>query len=210
MNLTEEFGHIDIYLFDQLLRGRIRPGMRVLDAGCGSGRNLVYLLRQGYDVFGADPDKAAVDAVRDLARRLAPALPADHFRVEGLEALSFPDELVDVVICSAVLHFAGSEGQFLAMLRGAWRVLRPGGLFFARLASSIGTESRIRRLAGRRYHLPDGTERFLVDAELLMAIGRQLGGELLDPLKTTVVQDQRSMTTWVMQKRGPGVGDRQA
>ena len=45
--LRAQFGAIDVYLFDQLLRGAIRPGMRVLDAGCGSGRNLVYLLREG-------------------------------------------------------------------------------------------------------------------------------------------------------------------
>ena len=42
MTLQDEFGNIDIYLFDQLLRARLRPGMRVLDAGCGGGRNLVY------------------------------------------------------------------------------------------------------------------------------------------------------------------------
>ena len=60
MGLSEEFGAIDIYLFDQLLRGRIRPGMRIFDAGCGYGRNLVYLLREGYDVFGVDNDPAAI------------------------------------------------------------------------------------------------------------------------------------------------------
>ena len=59
-SLREQFGDIDIYLFDQLLRGRIRPGMRVFDSGCGHGRNLVYLLRTGYDVCGSDADPASV------------------------------------------------------------------------------------------------------------------------------------------------------
>ena len=54
MTLQDEFGSIDIYLFDQLLRARLRPGMRVLDAGCGGGRNLVYLLRNGFDVWATD------------------------------------------------------------------------------------------------------------------------------------------------------------
>ena len=201
MNLHDQFGPIDIYLFDQLLRGRIAPGMRVVDAGCGAGRNLVYLLRQGYEVFGADRDPRAIDEVRQLAAEIAPHLPADNFRVEAVEQMSFPPEFAAVAISSAVLHFARDDEQFLAMLRGTWRVLRAGGLFFARLASSIGIEDRVRCVAGRRHRLPDGSERYLVDESMLMSLSEEMGGELLDPLKTTVVQNQRAMTTWVLRKR---------
>jgi tellurite methyltransferase len=199
-NLIQQFGEIDIYLFDQLLRGRIAPGMRVLDAGCGSGRNLIYLFREGYEVFGADSDPRAVAAVQRLAASLAPALAADNFRVEPVEAMSFPDSFADVVISSAVLHFARGDDHFRAMLRGTWRVLKPGGLFFCRLASSIGIEHQVKRLAGRRFLLPDGSERYLADESLLVGLTRELGGQLLDPLKTTIVQNQRSMTTWVVRK----------
>ncbi|HZT77897.1 MAG TPA: class I SAM-dependent methyltransferase [Vicinamibacterales bacterium] len=197
-DLLAQFGQIDIYLFDQLLRGRIAPGMRIVDAGCGGGRNLVYLLQSGYEVFGADADAGAIASVRALAARLAPHLPAENFRAEPLERLSFPDAFADVVICSAVLHFAADETQFDAMLRGCWRLLKPGGLFFARLASSIGLEDRVRPLGGGRYRLPDGSDRFLVDEAMLIDRTRALGGTLADPIKTTVVQDQRSMTTWVV------------
>ena len=110
-DLHEQFGDIDIYLFDQLLRRRITPGMRVLDAGCGSGRNLVYLLSEGYEVYGADADPGAIDSVRRLAASLAPALPAGNFRIEAIEAMSFPDALADVVLSSAVLHFARDEDR---------------------------------------------------------------------------------------------------
>jgi tellurite methyltransferase len=198
--LSEQFGAIDIYLFDQLLRGRITAGMRVLDAGCGSGRNLVYLLRQGFEVFGADSDPHALQATRQLALSIAPRLPADNFRLEAVEAMSFPDGFADVVISSAILHFAQSDDQFRAMLQGSWRVLKPGGLLFCRLASSIGIENQIQRLLGRRFQLPDGSERYLVDEALLMKLTEQLGGQLTDPLKTTVVQNQRSMTTWIVRK----------
>lgn len=203
-DLEAEFGQIDIYLFDQLLRGRIRPGSRVLDAGCGFGRNLVYLLRAGYEVYGVDADPDPMAAVRELAARLAPHLPADHFRVEPLEAMTFPDEFVDVVLSSAVLHFARDEEQFRGMLEGSWRVLKPGGVFFCRLASLIGIETRVHPLGGRRYRLPDGTDRYLVDEAVLVDLTRALGGDLLDPLKTTIVQDQRAMTTWVVRKRTAG------
>ena len=139
--LVERFGHIDIYLFDQLLRQRIVPGMRVIDVGCGSGRNLVYLMRSGYEVFAIDEDSRAIGAVQALAATLAPHLPASNMRVERAEAISFPDGLADAVISSAVLHFARDDEQFDAMLRATWRVLQPGGVFSAvsrpRLASSV-------------------------------------------------------------------------
>jgi SAM-dependent methyltransferase len=198
--IYEQFGPIDIYLFDQLLRGRIRRGMHVLDAGCGSGRNLVYLLREGYEVFGADGDPQAVAQVRQLAASLAPHLPAGNFRVERVEEMTFAEGFADVVISSAVLHFAQDDAQFQAMVRGTWRVVKSGGLLFCRLASSIGMEGRFERLQGRRYRLLDGSERYLADEALLMALTEELGGSLEDPLKTTVVQNQRCMTTWVVRK----------
>ena len=199
-SLHHQFGDIDIYLFDQLLRGRIAPGMRVLDAGCGSGRNLIYLLRCGYEVFGIDANPAAIESVRRLAATLAPQLPSGNFRVETIEQITFPEASADVVISSAVLHFAGDDAQFAAMLGGSWRVLKRGGLFFCRLASSIGMEHEVVPIAGRRHRLPDGSERYLVDAPLLTNLTGRLGGELLDPLKTTIVQNQRCMTTWVVRK----------
>ena len=199
-DLHEQFGEIDIYLFDQLLRRRLLPGMRVLDAGCGSGRNLVYLLQSGYQVFGIDPDPVSIQVVQQLASRLAPHLPSDNFRVEPIERTSFPEAFADIVLSSAVLHFARDDAQFTAMLRGTWKVLRQGGLLFCRLASSIGIEQQVKPIAGRRHRLPDGTERYLVDEALLTNLTRELGGELLDPLKTTIVQGQRCMTTWVVRK----------
>lgn len=199
MNLNEQFGNIDIYLFDQLLRGRLTPGMRVLDAGCGGGRNLVFLLREGFDVSASDADPQAIAQVRMLAESLAPGRPHD-FRVEPLEATSFVDGQFDVVIASAVLHFARDAAHFDAMLRQLWRVLKPGGVLFARLASRIGLGDDARPLGGGRYRLPDGSERFLVDAAIIETRTRELGGTLIDPIKTTLVHEQRSMTTWVARR----------
>lgn len=202
-SLERDFGQIDIYLFDQLLRGRITPAMRVLDAGCGFGRNLIYLLRNGFDVRAADPDPDAIAEVRRLFAAFAPSLPETNVRQETIEAMTIPDASVDVVICSAVLHFARDEAQFDAMLTSMWRVLAPGGMFFARLASSIGIADRVRSVGNGRFRLPDGTDRYLVDEAVLVRRTRELGGALLDPVKTTVVQDQRAMTTWVVRKAHP-------
>jgi SAM-dependent methyltransferase len=246
INLQEWFGGIDIYIFDQLLKGRFVPGMRVLDAGCGSGRNLVYFLRSGYEVFGVDESEEAIAQVRRLAAALAPQLPAENFRVGTIEKLSFttgktrpslpagqlprvddapatttPAGLpgrgprsaggtdksssdvagFDVVLSSAVLHFARDEQQWHAMVEEMWRVLKPGGIFFARLASTIGMENQLALIEGRRYRLPDGSDRFLVDEGMLQRVTAALGGEFIEPIKTTVVENMRAMTTWVARRK---------
>jgi len=199
-DLQAQFGDLDIYLFDQLLRGRLTPGMRVFDAGCGGGRNLVYLLRQGYQVCGNDGNPVAIAQVQAMAAELAPGVPTD-FRVEAIEHTSFPASSADALFASAVLHFARDDAHFAAMLQAMWRVLRPGGLFFARLASTIGMEQQVRALGGGIYRLPDGSNRYLVDAATLFDWTARLGGELIDPLKTTVVHEHRSMTTWVARRQ---------
>jgi SAM-dependent methyltransferase len=200
VDFQRTFGDIDIYLFDQLLKGRIRSGDRFLDAGCGSGRNLVYLLHAGLDVRAVDANPHAVAEVRELASRLAPGTPEGHIIHSPNESLPWPDGHVTLVLSSAVLHFARNHDQFGSMVREMWRVLDHGGMFFARLASNIGLEHRVEERGGGRFGLPDGTERYLIDEAGLLEWTRQLGGQLLDPLKTTVVQDQRSMTTWVVRK----------
>ena len=195
------FGDIDVYLFDQLLRGRFDARPRVLDAGCGSGRNLVYLLTRGFDVSAIDDEAASLTAVALLFARLAPHLSADHVRLGRVDALPWPDASMDAVISSAVLHFARDVDHFRAMVDDMWRVLAVGGLLFVRLATSIGIADRLAAPVGR-VRLPDGSDRFVVDEQMLLAMTRSLGGRLLDPLKTTNVQNQRAMTTWVLEKRG--------
>ena len=194
------FSEIDIYVFDQLLKGRFDSARRVLDAGCGEGRNLHYLLTTGRECFGIDRQPAAIDEIRELAARLAPALPASNFVTGEIDALPWDDGVMDAVICSAVLHFARDEAHFSRMIDEMWRVLVPGGVFIARLASSIGIEHSVQWLQGRRARVPDGSERFVVDEQMLMDETRRLGAGLLDPIKTTVVQQQRAMTTWVLRK----------
>jgi len=198
LSLQQQFGSIDIYLFDQLLKGRLTPGMTLLDAGCGGGRNLVYFLRTGFSVFGVDRSAEAVHQIRTLAASVS-NISAENFRNEPVERMSFPDESFDVVLSSAVLHFAADEDHWRAMVNEMWRVLKPGGMFFARLASTIG-QDQLQQIEGRRYHLPDGSDRFLVDYEMLNKTTTALSGEWLEPFKTVVVHDQRSMSNWVLQK----------
>ena len=200
INPNEFFGDIDIYLFDQILKNRFAPEMKILDAGCGGGRNLIYFLRSGFDVFGVDQNAEAVEYVRNLAQTLAPEISPENFQVSSVEKMPFADDFFDVVISSAVLHFADDETQFNKMLREMWRVLKPSGTLFARLASSIGIENRIEKVSEHRYLLPDGSERFLVNEEMLIKATEKFGATFIEPIKTTNVQNLRCMTTWVVRK----------
>lgn len=199
-NLQQLYGNIDIYLFDQLLKGRFDNCRNILDAGCGGGRNLVYFLQNGFEVYGIDPNPNAIQAVKELAKTLAPGMAANNFKVAAAEDLPFDDNSFDLVISSAVLHFAANKDHFEAMLRSMWRVLKPGGYLFTRLASDIGIETLVQSTGNGRYLLPDGSERFLVNQQMLLDQTRELNGQLFEPIKTTNVQNLRCMTTWCLQK----------
>ena len=199
LNIQEQFGQIDIYVFDQILRGNITSGMVVLDAGCGYGRNLVYLLREGCEIFALDADADSVEHVRALSASFETGLPADNFQVGVIERMPFPSGFADVVICNSVLHFARDERHFQAMLAELWRVVKPGGMLFCRLGSRIGMD--FERVRGDLYLVGDGSEWFLVDEEMLLGLTDSMNAVLVDPLKTTIVQDFRCMTTWVLRKR---------
>lgn len=185
MTILDSLRGTDVYLIDQILKGRIEEDARVLDVGCGGGRNLRWLERNGRRAVGLD---RSVDG-------------ADGARIRGEAAeLPFAAESFDAVLSIAVLHFARNRDHFDASVHECWRVLRSGGLFFARLATTLGIEGLAVPLRDGWYALPDGSERYLASAADLHACESRLGGLPLDPLKSTVVENQRSMTTWVLRK----------
>lgn len=200
-NLKQLYGNIDIYLFDQLLKGRFDDCRRIIDIGSGGGRNLHYFLKNGYEVYGIDPNAAAIESTKQLAALLAPGHPSGNFIVATAENLPFETASFDLAICSAVLHFADSHAHFDAMLRSIWHILKPGGYFFARIASDIGIEELVTPLGDGIYLLPDGTNRYLVNEEILLDYTTTLGAELFEPIKTTNVQNLRCMTTWCLRKK---------
>lgn len=197
---SEDFGNIDVYLFDQLLKGNISPDHKIIDVGCGYGRNLYYFLKNNYSIYGLDANTEAIASIQEMAKALKSPIKPDQFKVEKIEELSFPIGEFDWVICNAVLHFAENRAHFEEQLYKIWALVKPGGKCFIRLASDIGIEDLVKRSDGGQSLLPDGSWRFLVNEKMLLDYTEKLNGKLYEYIKTTNVQNLRCMTTWVIQK----------
>lgn len=198
--LNKALGNIDLYLLDQILKGRFNPAMRILDAGCGEGRNLTYFIQNGYDVYGIDINPSAIRMLQFVATSLNPVINKTNFQVGTVEQLSFEEGYFDVVICNAVLHFAKNHNHFKAMLLSLVNVLKPGGILFVRTASSIGIEDEAIATSNGCYDLPDGSNRYLIHKEQIETLPTEFGLTYIEPFKTVNVEGSRCMSTLVLKK----------
>jgi len=191
--LRNTLAGMDIYLLDQVLKGRFPKGCSILDVGCGAGRNIRWFAHNGYDVSGIDIDEAHVaglaqQGIAKVVHGTATELP-------------WPNAQFDAVICNALLHVLANRTELDAAVRESWRVLKPGGVWFTRVATTLGMEGRMEKLSDGRYRVGEsGWEVVPLSLDEMLAIANEFGGKLLDPIKAVNVQNQRAMSTWVMQK----------
>ena len=189
--LNKELGNIDIYLLDQILKGRFKQEDKILDVGCGEGRNLIYFLNNGYDVYGVDRNQKAIKMLQTTARSINKKYEQERFMVWDIESMQIPENFFDVIICSAVLHFAKNTEHFCRLIDKVCNVLKPGGILFIRMTSDIGIENNINPIGGGIYELPDGTTRFLINENLLKEIIKKYHLEFLEPLKSVNVDNKK-------------------
>jgi len=194
--LQQLTGNTDIYLLDQIIKGRYSESDLILDAGCGLGRNLHWFLKNHIDCFGIDIDAMAIDQLR----LQYPALPPDRFVIGSVENLPFDNCFFDHIISSAVLHFAENYKQFDAMFQGMVRVLKPEGSLFIRMTSAIGIENSIVPISDGVFHVPDGSTRFLLTRMIIQKLLNDHPIILIEEVKTVNVNDIRCMTTLVFKK----------
>jgi tellurite methyltransferase len=198
--LKAELGGIDIYLLDQVMKNRYESTDAILDAGCGDGRNLIWFMRNGFDIQGVDASAEAIASLRNTASSLGISDGDRRFLTATVESLPLGDEMYDHVICNAVLHFASNPDHFMSMFSALWRVLRIGGTLFIRMTSDFGIESKVRHIGHGVYQIPDGSQRFLLTTSLLDQLQFQFKFSWIEPLKTVNVDDLRCMSTLVLRK----------
>ncbi|MCU0401064.1 MAG: class I SAM-dependent methyltransferase [Algoriphagus sp.] len=200
IELNRLLGNVDIYLLDQILKGRFTKEMNILDAGCGEGRNAVYFIQKGYQIFGIDPNELAVQYCRYLAKSLNPEFDIHRFQVGRLEEIPFHAGAFDAVICSAVLHFAESVDNFWEMIQEIQQVLKPGGIFWFRMTTAFGgILEQSQDMGNGKYALPDGSERFIFLPACVDKL-EKMGFRFLEPMKTVLIPGRREMGVFVMEK----------
>ena len=193
--VNQHFGNVDIYLLDQILKNKFQLGMKVLDAGCGEGRNLMHFINSGYDVYGIDINPMAIKALQFIISSIRPDLSKNHFKEEDIANLSFPDNTFDLIIASAVLHFASDHNHFYKMVGQLIRSLKSGAMLFIRMTSDIGIENLVVPKGSGRFLIPDGSVRFLLTREILEKLESLYSLKYLEQFKTVNVNDLRCMST---------------
>ncbi len=199
-DLNHLLGNIDLYLLDQILKGRFESQHKILDAGCGEGRNIVYFIRNNYQVFGIDKNGESIQRLKYQVKSINKNYPLTRFMNGKVEEMSYPTNEFNAIISSAVLHFAESETHFFTMIKELTRVLKPGGILFIRMACEIGMEDQMKSMGNGTYFLPDGSIRFLLTKALLQQMMENYSYEFIEPFKAVVVDNQRSMSTLVLRK----------
>jgi len=199
--LNKLLGNIDIYWLDFILKGHLNDNARVLDVGCGEGRNLIYCMRHGHDVFGIDKDELSIQYVRHVAKSFKVRDCEGRFQQMNASKLIFPDQSFDVVLSSAVFHFANNIDEFNAMLSEAIRVLRPGGYLFIRsMTDHFLTDLQRQEMDTNIYLFSTGGKRFLIDKAILESFTHKFGMKWVEPAKYVVIENARSMGTLILQK----------
>ena len=195
-SIHEVIGDTDIYLVDQILKGRYHDNDTILDAGCGTGRNMHWFLQNKMCIYGVDTNNGFITALK----MDNPTLPASRLQVAKVELMPFGDNFFDHIISSAVLHFAENTEHFMRLLKEMVRVLKPKGSLFIRMTSDIGIENKVKLITDGVYYLPDTSTRFLLTRSLLETLMSQFPLSFIEPFKTVNVNDMRCMSTMVLQK----------
>lgn len=191
---------MDIYLFDQLLKGRILPSMKIFDAGCGWGRNSEYFIRNNYNISGVDLDENALKTLKEKSATWNPIFDTSKYQVADLVQIPFPDESFDYIISSAVLHFSKNRQHFIQLFDELVRVMRPEATLWFRMTTKHTIEHLASQVHDDVYNLPDGSTRYLLDRILLAELMEQHHLIFVDPFKTVNVNDIRTMATVVLKK----------
>ena len=198
--MIKEIGNMDIYLLDQLMKGRIDLSTKILDAGCGTGRNCEFFIRNNFDIFGLDINEQAIQNAKEQIVLWNAHFDLERFFIGNLIEIPFPDNEFGFIISSAVLHFSKDRVHFTKLFEELVRVLNPGGILFIRMTTKHTLAHLSQHMQDDVYLIPDGTTRYLLDLDYLKALMTKNKLSFVDPFKTVNVEDVRTMAVVILRK----------
>lgn len=110
--------------------------IKILDAGCGNGRNLFYLKNLGYDVFGVDSSEFIINKLKKKFPKLK-----GKFTISKISNLSYPKNYFDVILCDAALYYCDID-EFKKNITELRRVLKKNGVMRVYTISSKNFNSK--------------------------------------------------------------------
>lgn len=118
--------HIVVFIAKNFYKAPDRKTIKILEIGCGSGCNLVYLAKEGFDAYGIDHSADAVAMSKEFLLKNASAARTEMCCAT---ALPFPDNFFDACVESNSIH-CNSSDDIRLIINELHRVLKPGGKFF--------------------------------------------------------------------------------
>ncbi len=185
---------MDLFLMDLILKGNLDPKSKVLDVGCGEGRNGVFFIQNGFEYHGWDTDESKLRLIEYISKNLKKS--STQFELIDLRESTLRDQF-DLIICSRVLHFARSKDDFDEMWNKLVHLLRSGGILYLSMDSvvdvAIGKE-----LEDGLVEFPDQKIRFALTCELYEDIKK--GFDEIEPLRTLVHHGSRAQSFMCLKK----------
>jgi len=136
--LNSALGNADLILIDQILKNRFHKQMKILDAGCGEGRNMVYFIKNDFRIYGIDANVDAIRLAKLYCRSLNNTFEVENIQNFAIEQNPFPDHFFDAIICLNVLHSAKNQNDFFLWFEQLFRMLHSRGFLLLSLQSQIG------------------------------------------------------------------------
>ena len=179
---------MDLFLMDLILKGKIPSNARVLDVGCGEGRNGIHFIQQGHEYHGWDIDSSKLKLLEYLAKTFDAS--HAHFKIQDIRSAE-ADRFFDFIICSRMLHFAESKVDFLLMWEKLSGQLKRGGILYVSMDSIIDNDLW-KKLEHGKIKFPDARIHFALTSDIYEEIKK--GFEEIEPLKTLVYHNKRAQS----------------
>ena len=177
----------------------IRDRHRLLEIGCGQGRNIIPFLNLEKDIYGIDMDEKNVA----LCKLIATSLGRDpsFFSKANARMLPFENDFFDAIINCRVMHFAKNGHDFKQQWKEQFRVLKKGGFLYVCTDTSINNEEIVQSTDGERSWFNDQSKRILLTEQLFDLVNLHNNFKLLEPLKTIRFGKEHAHAILCLQKK---------